>query len=129
MEKIEEGAKRQKKHKVTAFALSAAVGFVNGFFGGGGGMLCVPLLLYVYKLPVKKAHATALLVILPLSIISGIIYSTFGAADVGVLWKAGIGVLAGGIAGAFLLKKLSNDIICAVFAVVMLAAGVKLLFF
>lgn len=39
------------------------------------------------------------------------------------------GVLAGGIAGAFLLKKLSAKWVSAVFALVMLAAGLKMLFF
>ncbi len=34
----------------------AIIGFVNGFWGGGGGMICVPLLQNVIKLPEKKAY-------------------------------------------------------------------------
>ena len=42
------------------------VGFLNGFFGGGGGMIVVPLLIFVLSLEEKKAHATAILTILPI---------------------------------------------------------------
>ena len=52
---------------------SLAVGAVSGFFGGGGGMLCVPLLEYS-GLDVKRAHATALVVILPICIVSSVVY-------------------------------------------------------
>lgn len=103
-------------------------GFINGFFGGGGGMICVPLLVYANNEPVKKAHATALLIILPISIISAIFYFSFGTLDFDVLFKSGAGVVAGGIAGAFLLNKMSNNIIKLFFSAVMLAAGIKLLF-
>lgn len=112
----------------TILLLSGLVtGFINGFFGGGGGMVCVPLLIYAAGEPVKKAHATALLIILPISVISGIFYYTFGSLDISLLIRTGIGVVAGGAAGALLLSKLSNNILRAVFAAVMLAAGIKLL--
>ena len=52
----------------------------SGFFGGGGGMLCVPLLQF-RGLDVKRAHATALIVILPLCIVSAAIYIANGYFD------------------------------------------------
>ena len=52
----------------------AIIGFVNGFWGGGGGMVCVPLLQNVIGLPEKKSHATTLLIMLPLSIASLVVY-------------------------------------------------------
>ena len=98
-------------------------GLVNGLFGGGGGMLVVPML------PVKNAHATAILIILPVSALSGILYAAFGNFSLSSGLPVSAGVLAGGIAGAFLLKKLSAKWVSAVFALVMLAAGLKMLFF
>ncbi len=119
-----------KKLKYALLALFGALtGFVNGFFGGGGGMICVPLLIYAVKEPVKKAHATALLIILPVSLVSAIFYFSFGSLDLEVLLKSGIGVVAGGVLGALLLSKLSNDIIKLVFSAVMLAAGIRMLLF
>ena len=104
-------------------------GLVNGLFGGGGGMLVVPMLTFLSKMPVKNAHATAILIILPVSALSGILYAAFGNFSLSSGLPVSAGVLAGGIAGAFLLKKLSAKWVSAVFALVMLAAGLKMLFF
>jgi len=44
-----------------------AAGFVNGFFGAGGGMVLVPLLIWLVGLPDKLAFSSAISIILPLS--------------------------------------------------------------
>lgn len=116
------------KSKLALGAFGLLTGFINGFFGGGGGMIAVPLLIYANKEAVKKAHATALLIILPVSIISAIFYFSFGSLDYLVLLKSGGGVIAGGAVGALLLTKMSNNIIKILFSAVMLAAGIKMLF-
>lgn len=104
---------------------SVAVGWVSGFFGGGGGMLAVPLLRFC-GLDEKKAHATALLVILPLCVISAAIYISNGYYDYRTVICACIGVLLGGIVGAALLNKLNSTVIGLIFAFMMIAVGVKL---
>ena len=109
--------------------MGAITGFINGFFGGGGGMIIVPVLLFLNKLKVKVAHATAILIILPVSIVSSFFYLNFEGFDLGLTVNVGLGVLAGGVIGAFLLKEASNKCITAIFAAVMAAAGIKLLFF
>ncbi len=105
----------------------AIIGFVNGFWGGGGGMICVPLLTQVIGLPDKKAHATTLLVMLPLSLASLIIYIVGG----NMLWwegcKIGIGFITGGYLGALLLKKMSNVWLSLIFSVIIIAGGIKLI--
>ena len=45
----------------------------GSFFGGGGGMVCVPILQKVLFLESKQAHATAIAVIFPLSLIVSIL--------------------------------------------------------
>jgi uncharacterized membrane protein YfcA len=116
------------KSRALLGAIGLITGFVNGFFGGGGGMIIVPLLIYVNKEAVKKAHATALLIILPVSIVSAAFYFSFGSLDYSILLKSGGGVIAGGLIGALLLPKMSNNIIKIVFSAVMLAAGIKMIF-
>ncbi len=106
-----------------------AIGFANGFFGGGGGMLCVPLLEGPLGEPTKTAHATAMLIILPISLASAVTYALSGSVDVGLCVKVGIGVIAGGIAGALLLKKLNSTAVSIVFALIMAAAGIRMAFF
>ncbi len=107
----------------------ALIGFVNGFFGGGGGMLCVPLLEKILDEPTKKAHATAILIILPISIASAVTYIASGYFSFFDTLITGAGVIAGGIAGALLLKKLPPRAVGVIFAAMMIAVGARLAFF
>ena len=104
-------------------------GLINGLFGGGGGMIVVPSLKYLLGYKAASAHATAIAVILPLSVLSGVFYTVFGNCE----WYAAafvtLGVTLGGATGAFLLKKLSSTPLTLIFSAVMAAAGVKMLFF
>ena len=114
---------------ILSAAFGLGIGFVNGFFGGGGGMLAVPFLERVLKKPTKTAHATAILIILPVSAASAVIYILGNKFEWRTGLPAGGGVLIGGLIGALLLSKISNGVIRMIFAAVMIAAGVKLLFF
>lgn len=104
-------------------------GFLNGLFGGGGGMIVVPMLVFLLKKNPKVAHATAIFIILPLSILSGIFYASFGSFELKSGIPTSIGVIVGGILGALLLSKLSSKKIMLIFTVAMVLAGVKMLFF
>ena len=120
---------KNKKFIIIASLISGVfVGFINGFFGGGGGMIVVPLLVFLLKLEEKKAHATAILCILPLSITSSIIYITKGSLNFLNLGLTTIGVVVGGIIGSFLLKKMNNKVLRIIFAVIMIIAGIKMMF-
>lgn len=105
-----------------------AVGIANGLFGGGGGMLAVPLLNRVgYK--EKQAHATAILVILPVSLFSFLLYYLRGFYDFSVLIPTSLGVTAGGALGAVLLGKMPTKTVNALFALLQAAAGLFLFFY
>lgn len=117
------------KKRVFGIITGLAAGLANGIFGGGGGMVVVPMLIDLMKKEPKTAHATAILIILPMSVLSGLFYAAFGTFDFRVGIPVVIGVAAGGTLGALLLNKLSSKWIVAVFCAVMAAAGVKMLFF
>lgn len=107
---------------------SIFVGFVNGFFGGGGGMVCVPMLEKVLGISNKKAHATAIAVIVPLSLLSSAVYIYKSKIDwMMVLWLS-IGVCVGGFLGAIFLKKINSKLLRFIFAIIMLVAGIKMIF-
>lgn len=103
------------------------IGWVNGFWGGGGGMICVPVLISLLKLPEKRAHATTLLIMLPLSICSFIIYLIKGSIDINMSLIVGGGFVVGGVLGAMLLKDINNIVLRLVFALIIIAGGVKML--
>lgn len=116
------------KKKIILMICGALIGFVNGFFGGGGGMICVPLLEKVLHLPNKYSHATAIVIILPISFVSAVIYCLSGNLQTIPFSTVGSGVLVGGIVGSFLLKFLPEKIVRIIFVLVMFAGGIRLLF-
>ena len=119
-------SKFSKKQIIFALVCGVIVGLLNGFFGGGGGMVCVPLLEKIFKFDNKTAHASTLVVIFPLCIASSIVYLLSNRIDYINLLYVSIGTIVGGICGAFLLNKLNGKVVRIIFAIIMLVAGVRM---
>ena len=119
---------RSGKDDPIKMVIGALCGFLNGFFGGGGGMLVVPLLKNRCSMDEKCAHASAVAVVLPITIVSAIINSLNYGADVDTLVPVTVGSVVGGVIGALLLKKLNNGAIKIAFSIAMIAAGVRMVF-
>lgn len=119
---------KKTRQSVLLVVCGVLIGAVNGLFGAGGGMLAVPVLSYVAGLNAQKSHATAIAVILPLCIISSVAYAATGSFDYSIFPPTIIGVVAGGVAGAVALKKLSGVFLNFLFYALMLFAGLKMLF-
>ena len=115
------------KNVLISIGAGLFVGFVNGFLGAGGGMLLVPILTIFLGFESHIAHSTAVFVIAPICLISGITYIIKGIVDWQILLPVAIGTVIGGIAGTFLLKKLKSDVINIIFWCVMIFAGVWIL--
>ena len=105
---------------------SLFAGFATGVFGGGGGMIVVPILTGLYGLEPVKAHATAIATIFPLCLVSVIFYLTQGGWE----WKSGLvvtaGVVVGGIVGALAMKKIPAKWLQPIFYILMIVGGVKM---
>lgn len=127
--KREKQTDKIKNQKLFSVLIGAISGFINGLFGAGGGMIVVPMLINLLKFRTKQAHATAILIILPLSFVSGILYLSFGNFNVNVGVPTSIGVILGGGVGAFLLSKISSKWVGVIFSVLMAVAGVKMMLF
>ncbi len=116
--------------KIAFLILTGALtGAVCGLFGGGGGMIVVPMLSILLAFKIKEAHATAIAIILPITLISGVIQIISGNYGLKVGIPTLIGSVLGGALGGVLLKKISNNWLVKIFAVIMFVAGLKLLVF
>ena len=116
-----------KKNVVICLFAGLFVGFLSGFFGGGGGMIVVPLFVFLLGLMQKEAQATAIFTILPLTLASSIIYIVNGKVVFDNLAFASLGFIVGGILGAYLLKKINNKVLRVIFALLMIGAGIKII--
>ena len=103
-------------------------GAVNGLFGGGGGMVAVPLLRGMLGYEEKQAHATAIFIIAPVCAASALVYIINGYAALDVIIPAAVGSVAGGLVGALMLTKCPKTVINYIFIAVMFAAGIRMLF-
>ena len=82
----------------------AAAGAVNGLFGGGGGMVFLPML--SGRLEDRKLFPTCVAVIFPICCVSALVYLL---RDGGALWTA-VPYLLGGAVGGFLGGRLYRRI-------------------
>lgn len=105
----------------------AAAGAANGLFGGGGGMVFLPILSRWGGLSQRKLYATCVGVIFPVCLVSAAVYLLRGGVS---LWAA-VPYLAGGLAGGWLggrlYGKVSTRLLKWLFAAFLFYAGVKYL--
>lgn len=107
--------------------LGLACGFLNGLFGAGGGIAAV-FFLKKLGLPVKKAHATSIAVILPLSIVSAALYLWEGAFSLQDTLAYLPGALIGAYFGGKYMKKIPDRLLRLLFNGLILFSGIRMLF-
>lgn len=125
--------------------LSALIGIFSGivaaFSGLGGGILIVPLMVYLLKFPLKKAIGTSSAAIL-LTAISGVlgyflnapahVYAgklSLGLVDVGSAIPLIVASVPASQFGVFLHRKISHNMLRILFAAFVIAVATKVLFF
>lgn len=119
----------RKNFKLFLFYFSSVfVGIINGIFGCGGGILCVPILKNTLGLTDKEAHASSVLVMALVSIPTFFVYAFKTQFDIKTFFLVTLGVIVGGILGSKLLKKLNNNVINMIFIIITIFAGSKILF-
>jgi uncharacterized protein len=117
---------------IVVFALAGlASGFVSGLFGVGGGIVRVPLFVYLLPLfgvpPAVLMHVavgTSIALVLPSAFASTRKQLALGNLDLPYFRTWAIGLLAGVLIGIVLLPFISTAILQGIFAAFMLAVGV-----
>lgn len=110
------------------WAAGLLTGGCNGLFGGGGGMVAVPLLQKLCGMDTPDAHASAISIILPLSAVTGVVYAVGGAVDWHALAFVAPALTVGSVGGAFLTGKLKSSWLDRIFTALMFLAGVWMAF-
>ena len=116
-----------KKEFLYKILIGFLAGIISGLFASGGGMILVPAFVYLLKLKEVESRATSVICILPMVVTSGIFYYTNNYID----WKMGlvcaIGGVVGGIVGAKLLNKLSEEYLKIAFTIFLIYASYKMI--
>lgn len=112
---------------VAIILLCTLSGLLNGFLGGGGGVLTVTVLLTLFSLSQKHSQATAMAIILPVSAVSAVVYAFNNKLPLLELGLVSLGVAIGGVLGALLLNKLNSNVAKLIFALFLVLGGIKML--
>lgn len=107
--------------------LGVLIGIVNGMLGAGGGMLAVPVL-RSNNMTQKEAHANAVAVILPISVVSAALYVLRGNVQITEAVPFAVWGIPGAILAALILRKISPVLLKIIFGGFMVWAGVRMLF-
>jgi uncharacterized protein len=106
----------------------AAIGFVTGFFGVGGGFLIVPTLAIALAFTMRTAVGTSLVIITATSLLGLGAHLLAGrAVDVDVTVALTVACVAGGVAGAGLASRIPQRALGRGFALLVVAVAAYLL--
>ena len=113
--------------KIKAAVTGALAGALNGFFGGGGGMVLVPLFIRWLKVDERKTFATSVFIILPLCFVSAVVYYLRRNLDLIAALPFLIGGLAGGFVGGRIFGKIPTALLHRIFGLLLIYGGVRCL--
>ena len=109
--------------RVRIVALASSVGLVTGLLGVGAGFVVVPALVSAMRLPIKKATATALVVIVMNSAVAAAVrHGSQGSLGITVSLAAASATFA--VIGALVSRRLPGWILSAAFAGLMILVAI-----
>ncbi len=111
---------------IIGFGLAGAVGISLGFFGGGGSILTVPLLVYVFGLDPREAIASSLLVVGAASLSGAVQHWRHGRLDLRTGFSFGTAGMAGAYFGGRMAAFFDGALLLLLFAAMMILTSVAM---
>lgn len=125
----ETAPERLSARRILALVLVGVIGGVlSGAFGVGGGIVMVPLLIWLTGMDQRRAAATSLVAIVPTAIAGAATYAANGEVDLVAALLITVGGVVGSYLGTRLLKSLPLGWLRWLFVGLMVLAAVRLLF-
>lgn len=110
--------------------IGLGAGMLSGTLGVGSGIIVIPILVLIARLPQQTAQGTALALMVPMALLGAIRYWRQGdlQIDPAALLLMIAGALAGVLLGTDLAHRISGDLLRKIFAAFILAVAVKMFF-
>ncbi len=106
-------------------AVGLAAGIFAGGLGVGGGIILVPLFIWV-GLDRHRAHATSLASIILIGVVGALSFGYSGEVRLDVGLAIGLGGIVGSVLGANAMNRMSARSLTIVFGLVLLVAGLRM---
>ncbi len=108
---------------VTALVFGAAIGLILGALGGGGSVLAVPVLVYVFDLAPQDAATTSLIVVGSAAVVGALLQTRAGTVSWRTALLLALTALPGAALGTWLGSIVSGRALLLLFAVAMLGVA------
>jgi uncharacterized membrane protein YfcA len=112
---------------VALLLVGAIGGLLSGAFGVGGGIVMVPLLVWLARMDQRAASATSLAAIVPASIVGSIGYLAAGEVDLLAAAALAVGAVPGSLIGTWLLRRIPVGVLRWMFIALMVIVAIRLL--
>jgi uncharacterized membrane protein YfcA len=112
---------------VRLVAIGLAAGVFSAFFGVGGGIIVVPLLILVAGLSERESTATSLLAIAITASAGVVVFSLRGEVEVGYAALVGLPAAVGALAGTSWQQRIKEATVTYGFAALLTGIGILLL--
>jgi len=106
--------------------ISGAAGVISGMLGVGGGVIQVPAMNLIMRVPLKAAAGTSAFMVGITSIATAFVHYSAGNVDPTVVVPAMIGIFAGGRAGSVLTKHMKVSNLLVIFVAILLFLGASM---
>jgi uncharacterized protein len=116
----------RRRRPLLLIGVGACAGLLSGLLGVGGGIVIIPLL-GLFGFSQHESHATSLAAIIPIAAVGATTFSVAGEVEYGLALALAAGSLIGAPLGARVMAGLPESRLKMVFGVVMIAAGIVLL--
>jgi len=94
------------RHWLVLAVIGVVGGLLSGAFGIGGGIIMVPMLVWLARLDQRRAAATSLVAIVPTAVTGSITYLAAGEIDLLAGLFVAVGAVAGALIGSRLLRRI-----------------------
>jgi uncharacterized membrane protein YfcA/uncharacterized membrane protein len=110
------------------FAGSLAAGILGSLIGLGGGVLLVPLLTLLFKIPIEFAIGASIISVIATSSGASVAYVRDHLTNIRVGMFLQLGTTLGAISGAFLAGLLAPNMLAIIFGIILLISATPMIF-
>ena len=115
-------------HVCGGFSIMLSAGVLSGLLGIGSGVLKVLAMDSAMKVPFKVSTTTSNFMIGVTAVASAVVYIQRGYIEPGIAFPIMVGVLAGALTGARLLKKLNLKVLRQIFACAIVLVAINMIY-
>jgi uncharacterized membrane protein YfcA len=109
--------------------LGLVAGITSGFIGIGGGVIIIPLLVFLFGFTQQQAQGTTLaLMVPPIGLLAAWVYYKQGHVNIEAAAYVCIGFFVGGLLGARFATSFSNLVLEKIFGTILLLIALKMIF-